>query len=133
MSSFPIRPHHALCGTFFEGKGYSEEFTQNMEKTLSSLKGEQTATVVCGEDIICGCCPENFNGSCLSKGKASRIDGKVMEICGLTEGMEISVGELFSAVLEKIIFPGRLEEVCSGCCWSELCFEKAERLRDPTL
>ena len=30
-----IRPHHALCAQFFEGKGYSERFVGHMYQILA--------------------------------------------------------------------------------------------------
>ena len=38
MSKFLIRPHHLLCMRYFQGCGYSDEFTENMRYVISNLK-----------------------------------------------------------------------------------------------
>ena len=35
-SALTMRPHHALCALFFEGKGYSPAFIENMTALLAN-------------------------------------------------------------------------------------------------
>lgn len=36
--NFVLRPHHALCILSFRGKGYSDEFIDNMYKMIDELE-----------------------------------------------------------------------------------------------
>lgn len=45
LLNYKLRPHYALCLSFFEGKGYSNEFVENMAIIYSSLKKEDQITV----------------------------------------------------------------------------------------
>lgn len=48
-----LRAHHGLCFNFFEGKGYSEEFTKHMQSVYDTMKNNPDFKVVIKEDIIC--------------------------------------------------------------------------------
>lgn len=36
-----LRPHHGMCLAYFEGKGYSDGFTVNMQKMLEFFEKAQ--------------------------------------------------------------------------------------------
>ena len=36
-----LRPHHGMCLAYFEGKGYSDDFTENMQHMLELLEKVQ--------------------------------------------------------------------------------------------
>lgn len=119
-----LRPHHGLCISFFEGRGYSEEFTANMTEKIALLKDtDPKITLVCGADMICAACPHNKGGVCESGGKSDRYDKAVLDMCGFTEGQVLSASEFFSAVEENILAPQRLREVCGDCSWADICFK----------
>lgn len=119
-----LRPHHLLCLHFFEGKGYSDEFTANMTSVKSALEQlDPRIELVRGGDIICGSCSNNINGVCSSDEKVSRYDEAVLSLCGIDTECELSFSRLQSIVLEKIIYPHRLEEVCKDCQWSCICIK----------
>lgn len=46
MSECKIRFHHGLCIGFFEGKGYSREFTENMTDVIEFLNRENPVTEI---------------------------------------------------------------------------------------
>lgn len=118
MSGYKLRPHHALCIGFFEGKGYSREFTENMTGVIGLLYSENPEIeVTTDHDIICCCCPCT---DCHEK--ALSYDMKVMEICGLPD--KVRWEELRKSVREKIVNAGRLKEVCGGCQWFYICEKK---------
>ena len=57
------RPHHFLCSLGFEGKGYSDAFTANMDAIvmgrLRASGGDAIEIRVVGAaDDICGPCPK---------------------------------------------------------------------------
>ncbi|MGN0622606.1 MAG: DUF1284 domain-containing protein [Oscillospiraceae bacterium] len=127
MSAYRIRPHHALCIQFFEGKGYSEEFTENMTRLIGELEKNALVEIVCGSDVLCKKCPHCKDNGCESGEKTERYDRAVMELCGFCEGEILSAGEFLKAAEEKIIFAGKLEQVCSECAWSYICFKKLQK------
>ncbi|HEZ7990826.1 MAG TPA: hypothetical protein RWO66_07705 [Ruminococcus sp.] len=48
-----LRPHHGLCIGFFEGKGYSDEFTANMSAVIEKLQNtDPHVTLTCGFDAF---------------------------------------------------------------------------------
>ena len=125
MSASELRPHHALCIGFFEGKGYSRAFTENMAAVIERL-GQEGALVklTCSADVICSACPNNVNERCTTADKVNRFDRTVLEICELTEGDTLPPSELFALAKERIADSGRLGEVCGGCCWEDICKNK---------
>ncbi|MBQ8960285.1 MAG: DUF1284 domain-containing protein [Ruminococcus sp.] len=124
MQSSEIRPHHALCTAFFEGKGYSGEFVRNMAAVKERLASEDPEVrLTAGWDMICRGCPHS-QGTCGEK--AVRYDRAVLEICGLPEGQIIRWSRLSRLVHEKIITAGKLPQVCGDCRWSYICSEKCK-------
>ncbi len=68
---------------YFEGKGYSDGFTGNMQHMLELLeKGADVEMVVFGDEI-CKACPNLKHGVCLSADLVEHYDRKVLEYCGL--------------------------------------------------
>ncbi|MDE6679621.1 MAG: DUF1284 domain-containing protein [Ruminococcus sp.] len=118
MSEYKLRPHHVLCIGFFEGKGYSEDFTENMTAVIDSLNRENPEIeITTKRDIICRCCPCT---DCLEK--ALSYDLKVMEICSLSGKMRWT--DLRKTIEEKIIAEKRLNEICGNCQWFYICEKK---------
>ncbi|MBP3762198.1 MAG: DUF1284 domain-containing protein [Ruminococcus sp.] len=119
MQIYKIRPHHALCIQFFEGKGYSPEFTENMRNIINIL--ESSDPFVCitkNADVICSKCPHNINGVCASE-KVLHYDNAVMENCSLEINSVIKWSKL-KKFAEKIISCG-LENICADCKWFYIC------------
>lgn len=112
-----LRPHHALCLQFFEGKGYSEGFTGYMDCFSRSLQDNTHLSIAEGEDLLCAHCPNRGSG-CPG---AARYDQAVKELCGLRSGQSISWAELTRRVRQEILLPGRLKEVCGDCEWFSIC------------
>ena len=117
-----VRPHHGLCGEFFQGKGYSSEFVSNMSIVLSELNaGDPFIRLTVGTDSICFGCPNNVEGICETVDKVTRYDNAVLKLCGLSDGDVLRWGEFRAKVREKIISPGLLSEVCGDCMWFYIC------------
>ena len=127
MSSCNLRPHHGLCIRFFEGKGYSPEFADNMADVIRTLEGADIR-LAAGVDAICTACPNNEAGVCLHADKVRRYDEAVLAACGLTAGQVLGWRELSELVGSSIIRAGRLREICGDCAWSAICQSKADRM-----
>ena len=52
-----LRAHHGMCLAFFEGKGYSSAFTENMGKVLEEMEEDTPLELCRKKDIICSACP----------------------------------------------------------------------------
>ena len=126
MSSFELRPHHALCAGFFRGKGYSEAFVANMAQVVATLRAsDPLLTLRSAADPLCGSCPHNRGGVCESADKVARYDAAVLRLLGLRDGAALRRSELSARVRERILAPGRLGEVCGDCQWYEICSQAA--------
>lgn len=121
MEAYPIRPHHGLCLAFFRGKGYSEEFVENMTWMKAALEANAPVRLIDGTDAICAACPNNQDGACATAEKVAHYDREVLRHCGLHAGDTLPFRELEARVRETILLPGKREEICGDCQWSGLC------------
>lgn len=125
MQIFKLRPHHGLCIGFFEGNGYSSDFTRNMAEIIATLKGDDPVIELnSGTDIICQSCPENLDGRCASFEKVLNYDKAVLAHCGLENGRFIRWSEFSRIINEKIILCNKRIFICKDCQWDEICDKK---------
>lgn len=110
-----------MCFSFFQGKGYSGEFTENMWKMKENLVQNPAVVLLRETDDVCARCPNNRQGGCASQDKVEEYDRQVLARCGLTAGQSIRWSDFERLVREKILIPGRREEICGDCEWSDLC------------
>ena len=124
-----LRPHHGMCFHFYEGKGYSADFTDHMGRVIKELEEDPSQMVVlkAETDIVCENCPNNESGVCTTKDKVLRYDRDVLKACGLSEGSEISFAEFISCVKDRIIDAGIRGDICGDCSWDYICREKELR------
>ena len=122
----PLRAHHGLCLHFFQGKGYSGTFVENMARKKAMLEQNPLVRLTDQADEICRACPNNLCGQCESAEKVRRYDQEVLSRCGLTPGDVLPYRELAERVQETILIPGRREEICGDCQWTDLCHYKEE-------
>lgn len=120
-----LRAHHGLCFNFFEGKGYSEEFTKHMQSVYDAMKNNPDLKVVIKEDIICQKCPNLLKGVCKTKELVQGYDHIVLSFCGLKENSQISWFEFSRLINEKIIIPDQRKSICGNCQSTEICERKA--------
>lgn len=121
MSVIELRPHHALCVHFFEGKGYSEGFVSHMTDVIEKLCDDTEIEITDGCDTICSACPENADGICRSADKVSGIDKRAAEYMGIKPGERISWRRISALAMDKIIDNGKLKDVCRDCKWIDIC------------
>ena len=121
-----LRAHHGMCLAFFEGKGYSSAFTENMGKVLEEME-EDTPLELCREkDIICSACPNLEEGVCITGEKVKAYDEKVLKACGLQPGSRLTWQEFSNAVKHNIIEAGKRKDICGDCSWTEICSRKEQ-------
>lgn len=116
-----LRPHHGMCLFFFQGKGYSDAFTENMAKIKRVLDENPPVRLVYETDAICCACPNNQNQSCISLEKVNRYDTAVLKLCSLETGNVLSFRNLQQLIRKNILEVGRRPQICGACQWSELC------------
>ena len=119
MRVYSIRAHHGMCLTFFQGKGYSGAFVENMGAMKEILEQNPQIRLVDGCDDICVACPNKLSEACAEK--ASRYDREVLRRCGLSVGDTLSYGDFSQKVSEIILRPGLRGAICGDCQWSSLC------------
>ena len=119
MSVYKIRAHHGVCLYFFQGKGYSGDFVENMARMKAILAENPEIILMDGPDDICAACPNRLTETCAEK--ASRYDREVLRRCGLSVGERHPYREFSRKVIETILRPGVRAEICGDCQWSSLC------------
>ena len=119
MSVYKIRAHHGVCLYFFQGKGYSGEFVENMSHMKAVLEENPKVRLLNSADDICAACPNKLTETCAEK--ASRYDREVLRRCGLSVGERLPYREFSRKVIETILRPGVRAEICGDCQWSSLC------------
>lgn len=126
-SPLTMRPHHALCALFFEGKGYSPAFIENMTALLANPN--QIVQITMGCDSLCQECPHNQDGVCDDAAKVAQFDQRVLSLSRETFHAEQakSLSELCQSVYDTILLQGLLADVCGECEWATLCQGKWQR------
>lgn len=119
--TYRIRAHHGMCFSFFQGKGYSGEFTDNMWTMKKKLEQNPEVILLREADDVCAHCPNNQMGRCTSADKVEDYDGQVLARCGLKPDTCIRWNDFEKLVMEHILSIGRREEICGGCQWNEIC------------
>ena len=114
-----LRAHHGMCMYFFQGKGYSGDFVENMGAMKEILAENPLIRLLEGYDDVCAACPNKRTESCAEK--ASRYDREVLRRCGLSVGDTLPYRDFSETVIETILRPGLRAEICGDCQWSSLC------------
>lgn len=122
MSEYKLHPHHGLCISFFEGRGYSDNFSLNMSNQIDILDSENPEiTLVFDADAICAECPHNENGRCKTYEKVYNYDRRVLDFCGLEFGDKLKWQDFHSLAKKRIIEKHLLKNVCADCRWIDIC------------
>ncbi|MGN0332837.1 MAG: DUF1284 domain-containing protein [Lachnospiraceae bacterium] len=128
MKKIYLRPHHLLCTQTFLGKGYSDEFVENMTyitKLLRNNKSQEIElTFSC--DSLCSFCPnrtEILHMSCCSDDKkVTGYDQKVTKLFHLEEKTYVYtdlIREIDSRMTLEL-----LKHICGNCSWAGICQKK---------
>ena len=125
MSEFLIRPHHMLCLQFFEGKGYSDDFVENMITVKELLERENPMVHIVNEaDMICAHCPHRCGTVCEHEESVCEHDRRVYDKLIDKVGQQAYWSEITKAIFDNIIDVGKMKETCKECQWSDICFNK---------
>lgn len=113
-----------MCLTFFEGKGYDNDFIEHMQVIYDTMKDNPNLQIVIKEDVICQKCPNLQEGICKTKELVQSYDRKVLFNCGLKENSKISWNEFSKLVKKNIITSGKRKSICGNCQWTHICESK---------
>ncbi|WP_297630362.1 DUF1284 domain-containing protein [uncultured Clostridium sp.] len=120
-----LRPHHILCIQNYKGKGYSDEFTYNMEKVIEKLKVEDKVKIIFKEDDICHKCPnKKEKDECITTDKVKEIDKKVIKYFHIEE--KIYVYSKLNKEIRININEEMKKDICGCCEWyiKKVCFNE---------
>lgn len=116
--SIKLRPHHLLCTQGYSGKGYSNEFVENMNRVVRRLRTEEATevTLVFSTDDLCAHCP-SMEGTdlCSTQEKVKSFDRKTVEYFHLEEKTYI-----YQDIIQEIdsqMTAERMDDICEGCKW----------------
>ena len=120
-----------MCFQFYEGKGYSEDFTDHMGRIIREMESDPSRKIwlKVETDIVCENCPNNEAGKCTTADKVKRYDEEVLKACSLAEGDEITFAEFIELVKAQIIDTGIRSDICGDCSWDYICRGKERILR----
>ena len=119
MRVINLRAHHGMCMYFFQGKGYSGVFVENMGAMKEILEENPLVRLLEGYDDVCAACPNKQTETCTEK--AFRYDREVLRRCGLSVGDTLPYRDFSENVIETILRPGLRGAICGDCQWSSLC------------
>jgi hypothetical protein len=114
-----LRPHHVLCAIGWQGKGYSPEFSANMDAIVRDrLRADPQTPVVFtfGADAICGPCPSRRGTGCAADARVRALDQAHAEALGLRPGQRMSWAEAQGRAISRL-GPADLDRICAGCQW----------------
>lgn len=129
-----LRYHHLFCTSLYQGKGYSDEFNQHMEKVVEQLRNDPDIRIelVAEPDVICEHCPNRTSRNTCSE-RENRIQKKdeiirdaVFEASGTKWNYQDAQKKAIHRLTEEMF-----EACCGSCNWCQqgLCsYEKLKLL-----
>lgn len=121
MSKIKVRAHHGLCVRFFEQKGYSGTFTENMKRVIERLERNPLIEISEEPDLICARCPKMRESRCRNQAKVNAYDRSVLKLCGLQPGATMFWREYQERITENIMASGQFDALCGDCAWAAIC------------
>jgi len=127
-----IRAHNLICLQGFEGKGYSPEFIELMDRIHRYLSNNRGARVIVTNrpDNFCHSCPHLDGETCMGMPSHSRseigdlpdsatlMDNRVFEILEITPEAVYVWGEILNKI-EQNLLPVHMDYICGTCEWRE--------------
>ena len=100
-----LRPHHGMCFQFYEGNGYSEDFTDHMGRIIREMEADQSQIIKLQieTDIVCENCPNNESGKCTTADKVKRYDEEALKACGLADTDSYQITKMFIENKEQLL------------------------------
>lgn len=116
-----IRPHHLLCIHGFRGKGYNEEFVENMIEIVKEIKENKKVdlNIVNRTDAICLKCPNKIGENlCTTQENIELLDRQVLDVLELTKE-RYSYKEILDSI-KRNLTQEDFQSICSDCEWYDL-------------
>lgn len=122
METIKIRPHHLLCLQFYVGRGYNENFVNNLNDIISNLNSNNYEIIlVDGNDDICKCCPNLINNVCKDINKVKEYDKNILNLSHL-DYKQYKYDKVKDIIKRNIIDANiNLNIICKNCCWLTIC------------
>ena len=111
-----LRPHHLLCTQGYSGKGYSDDFVENMDKIVDYLRNNEDAKIMLkfGDDDLCSRCPNMDDKKlCRTEEKVRRFDEKTVKYFNLRE-KEYNYRQI-TEYIDENMSEEMLKDICDGC------------------
>lgn len=118
-----LRPHHGLCIQFYEGKGYSKDFTKKMDELVDLIETNPNMLIqlYSDVDVLCESCPNNKDSRCITYEKVKRFDEMVLSYCNINFWDIISIRDFLQLVRTEILDKRLQPSICSDCEWYSIC------------
>lgn len=117
-----------MCILNYRGRGYSEEFTQNMDALVVKLEPTTGIELIGSADGVCTACvnrtavTDQNPAGCVFSDKVSRYDAALLARLGLCTGTKISWDKLSKLVRERVFYSRAVfDSICGDCEWHGLC------------
>ena len=120
-----------LCSIGWQGRGYSPEFTANMDAiVLGRLRADPATDVIFTgtADSICAPCPARRGLGCEANERIAPLDARHAEALGIRPGQRMSWAEAQARATSRLV-AADLNRLCAGCQWSSLCQPALARLQ----
>ena len=117
-----LRPHHLMCMQNFVGKGYSQDFTDNMTNIINYLKAhadDKIIKITFDEDNLCSKCPNRGLGKCLV---ATQHDKGYFNALHIDINKKYSWNDVKQLINQHINYKV-FTNICSNCRWFYICNE----------
>lgn len=120
-----------LCAIGWQGRGYSPEFTENMNAiTRDRLQRNPLTEVIFTStaDSICAPCPWRRGIGCEAGEHIAGLDARHGTALGIRPGQRMSWAEARARAAARVR-PADLQQLCTGCQWTRLCQPALARLQ----
>lgn len=128
MAFMFLRAHHAMCILNYRGRGYSVEFTRNMDAVVQKLEPQTIIKLVCEADGVCSACPNRTGvtaqnpAGCVFSEKVERYDAALLSRLEVPPSTEIRWAELSRMIRSGILGAKPVfDSICGDCEWHEFC------------
>jgi len=111
-----------ICLHFFKGKGYSDEFVENLRRVVEKAKSDYIKVVDYADDV-CKACPHNLNGVCTYSENANEevkaLDDLALKLLGINVG-DLVLWRDLKVKIPKVLNEWKLK-ACKDCDWRDVC------------
>lgn len=124
-----IRPHHILCINNFIGKGYSDDFVNNMTSITNNLKDDSIISFKKDCDTVCSHCPERRQNICKDEEHIQMLDNNTICKLNIDINKEYLWKELKDRYTQFVKQNDCLDKICFECKWNDICNENIKAMQ----